>query len=267
MPWGRITLYFFALAFAAVALAETFLPFRSLSSSTPRRWFSNSILFVVSSTTVTFVYRLGGIALAFAVRAASHGSLNRSAIPYVVQFAIGFAALDLVAYVSHRLFHAFGFMWRVHEVHHSETDLDLATGLRFHPLEALFSQGLSLATIALLAPPPAAVGVVALASIAQDFFTHANLRVSDTADRILRLLIITPAMHRVHHSQAIPDQSANFGTVFSLWDRIFRSYHAGYSTPTAVPARCGLADLANGSEMNAARLLYIPFRRTSKPTS
>jgi sterol desaturase/sphingolipid hydroxylase (fatty acid hydroxylase superfamily) len=165
MAWGRIWWYVFVLAFGATALAETFLPFRSLPSSTPRRWISNSILLAVSSAAVRYAYQFSGIALAYTIRAGSHGALNREAIPYGVQFAVGFAAVDLAAYVSHRLFHAFTPMWRVHQVHHSETDLDLTTGLRFHPMEALFSQGLSLATIALLGPPPGAVGLAALAFI------------------------------------------------------------------------------------------------------
>jgi sterol desaturase/sphingolipid hydroxylase (fatty acid hydroxylase superfamily) len=264
MSWGRIILYFFAAAFGATALAETFAPFCSLPSSATRRWLNNSILFAVSSLAVSIVYRLSGIALAFAVRAGSHGVLNGPAIPYAIQFAAGFAALDLCAYTSHRLFHGIEVMWRVHQVHHSDNDLDLTTGLRFHPIEALFTQGLMLLTIVLLGPPPAAVALAAMATILQDFFTHANLRVPDSIDRILRLAVITPAMHRVHHSQEIQDQNANFGTVLSLWDRIFGTYRAAYSTPGMPIRRWGLTELAHGSEANVAWLLHSPFRRISK---
>jgi sterol desaturase/sphingolipid hydroxylase (fatty acid hydroxylase superfamily) len=256
--------YVFVLAFVATALVETFLPFRSLASSTARRWISNSILLAVSSAAVLCAYQLSGVALAFTIRAASYGALNRVPIRYGVQFAVGFVALDLTAYVSHRLFHAVTPMWRVHQVHHSETDLDLTTGLRFHPIEALFTQGLLLTTIALLGPPPGAVAFSALAVIVQDFFTHANLRISEITDRALRLLIVTPAMHRVHHSEAIPEQNANFGTVFSIWDRLFRTYLAGHASEQT---RCGLVELARGSELNATRLLFLPFRRSSKQTS
>jgi sterol desaturase/sphingolipid hydroxylase (fatty acid hydroxylase superfamily) len=184
-----------------------------------------------------------------------------------VQFAVGFAALDLTAYLSHRLFHAVAPMWRVHQVHHSETDLDLTTGFRFHPIEALFTQGLLLITISLLGTPPGAVAFSGLAIIVQDLFTHANLRVPETADRILRLLIITPAMHRVHHSEAIPEQNKNFGTVFSLWDRLFGTYFAVGHHVSAEEARCGLAELTKGSELSVARLLFLPFRRSSRQSS
>ena len=262
----RLWSYVFVIAFVAIAIGETFRPFRTLSSSTPRRWINNSILLAGSTAIVFCAFQLTGVFLAFTLRAASYGALNRIAIPYAAKFLSSFALLDLTAYISHRLFHAFAPMWRVHQVHHSETDLDLTTGVRFHPLEALFTQGLMLITIVLVGPPPAAVAFAALAFVVQDFFTHANLRVPDGMDRVLRLLIITPAMHRVHHSEAIPEQNANFGTVFSWWDRLFGTYRAGHD---AVPAdvRSGLTELANGSELHAGQLLVLPFRRSSNARS
>jgi sterol desaturase/sphingolipid hydroxylase (fatty acid hydroxylase superfamily) len=205
--------------------------------------------------------QLSAIALAFTIRTTFHGVLDRAAIPYSMQFVAGFAALDLAGYVSHRLFHAFAPLWRVHQIHHSETDLDLTTSFRFHPVESLLSQGLSLATIALLGTPPGAVIIHSLAVILLDFFAHGNIRIPESADRIFRWLIITPAMHRVHHSEDVPEQNTNFGTVFSLWDRLFGTYHPGHTT---AQARYGLVELANGSELNAARLLFLPFQRASK---
>jgi sterol desaturase/sphingolipid hydroxylase (fatty acid hydroxylase superfamily) len=212
---------------------------------------------------VLCAYQFSGIALACALKANSLGVMNRFRIPYVVRFAIGFAVLDLAAYLSHRAFHAIAPLWRIHRVHHSETDLDLTTGLRFHPAEALFVQGFFLAVIALLGVPPGAVALAALAVVVQDFFTHANVLIPDSVDRGLRVLIITPAMHREHHSADVPRQNTNFGTVFSLWDRVFRTYSAGLPATTE-PARYGLAEISNGSELNAARLLLLPFRREEK---
>jgi sterol desaturase/sphingolipid hydroxylase (fatty acid hydroxylase superfamily) len=262
----RIWWYVFAFTFVAVALGETFLPFRSLPSSTPRRWVSNSIMLVVSSGLVALAFQLTGIALAFSIRAASHGALNRVAIPYGVQFAVGFVVLDIVGYFSHRMFHAFGLLWKVHQVHHSETDLDLTTGIRFHPVEALLTQALVLITIASLGPPATAVGFSVLFIVVQDLFTHANLRIPETADGLLRLVIITPAMHRVHHSDVIIEQNTNFGTIFSCWDRLFGTYSAGHTSESG-HVRFGLAELGNGSELNAARLIFFPFRRASKRDS
>ncbi len=262
--WGLLWWYVLVLAFAATALAETFLPFRALTSSTPRRWINNTILLAVSNVALICIYRSSGIALALLMRGESHGLLNRIRMPYWAQFAIGFAALDLTAYVSHRLQHAIALMWRMHRVHHSENDLDLTTGFRFHPLETLFAEGLALASLALIGTPPAAVAFAGLAVIVQDFFTHGNVRIPEGADRILRWLIITPSMHRVHHSEEFADQNTNFGTMFSLWDRLFGTYRGGHPP---ISARYGLADLAGGSEANFARLLLLPFRRASKEIS
>jgi sterol desaturase/sphingolipid hydroxylase (fatty acid hydroxylase superfamily) len=262
--WGLLWWYVLVLAFAATALAETFLPFRPLNSSTPRRWLNNVILLAVSNVTLICIYRLSGVALAISMRAESHGLLNRIGMPYWVKFAIGFAALDLIAYGSHRLLHSFELTWRMHRVHHSENDLDLTTGFRFHPLETLFTEALALAGLAVVGMPPAAVAFAGLAVIVQDFFTHGNLRFPESADGILRWLIITPSMHRLHHSEEIADQNTNFGTVFSIWDRLFGTYRAGHP---AAAARYGLADMVDGSEANAARLLLLPFQRESKQTS
>jgi sterol desaturase/sphingolipid hydroxylase (fatty acid hydroxylase superfamily) len=258
--------YVFAVSFVAIALAESFLPAYSLSSSTPRRWTSNSILLAISSVLVVCVYQLTGIAVASAAAASSRGLLNHVAMPYWVRFAIGFAVVDLTAYVSHRTFHAVALLWRVHSVHHSETDLDLTTGLRFHPVEALFVQGLLLAVIAVLGLPPAAVALAGLTVIIQNFLTHANLRIPEFAERWFRLLLITPGMHRLHHSEKVLEQNTNFGTIFSAWDRLFGTYNGKLSTEAEL-ARYGLTEIGNGSKLHAAGLLLLPFRRQSKSNS
>jgi sterol desaturase/sphingolipid hydroxylase (fatty acid hydroxylase superfamily) len=258
--------YVFAISFVAIALAESFLPACSLSTSTPRRWTSNSILLAVSSVLVVCAYQLTGIAVASAAAASSRGLLNHAPLPYWVRFTIGFAIVDLTAYASHRTFHAAAPLWRVHSVHHSETDLDLTTGLRFHPVEALFVQGLLLAVIGVLGLPPAAVGLAGLTVIVQNFLTHANLQIPKFAERWLRLLIITPGMHRLHHSENVPEQNTNFGTIFSVWDRVFGTYN-GAQPAEAEPARYGLAEIGNGSKLHAAGLLLLPFRRQSKSNS
>jgi sterol desaturase/sphingolipid hydroxylase (fatty acid hydroxylase superfamily) len=265
MHGDSVSRYVFVFALVAIAMAETFLPFRSLASSTPRRWTANSILLAISSLTIFCAYQLSGIELAINIQANSHGVLNRESIPYGVRFAIGFAALDLMSYACHRLLHTLSSLWRLHEVHHTETDLDLTTGLRFHPVEGLLTQGAWLIAIAFLGPPPGAVAFAGLVVIVQDFFTHANVRIPEAADRVLRLLIITPALHRVHHSDLVVEQNANFGTIFSLWDRIFGTYRTRLPMD-ADHARCGLTEMANGSDLSAVGLLVLPFRRMPPQT-
>jgi sterol desaturase/sphingolipid hydroxylase (fatty acid hydroxylase superfamily) len=253
----------FGAAFVVTAVVETFHPFRRLSSSTLKRWTNNSILFALSSAVLLCVYQLSGIVLASEVQASRHGALNRVSLPYTFRFAIGFLAVDLTAYLGHRLFHAFGFLWRIHQVHHTETDLDLTTGFRFHPLEGLITQGYALIVIALLGPPPVAVLCASLAIVLQDFFEHANVRFPRAMDSVLRSVIITAPMHRVHHSEVFTEQNTNFGTIFSIWDRIFGTYFPPQSSDAEV-SRCGLPEVKEGSNLSIFGLLILPFRRAQK---
>ena len=209
------------------------------------------------------VFQLSGIALAVETQANQRGVLNRFVIPYFLKFAIGFVALDLVSYLGHRLFHSVGMLWRVHQVHHSETDLDLTTGFRFHPIEGVAIQALRLVVIALLGISPLAVVCAGLAILIQDYFTHANLRFPRTSDLALRWLIITPEMNRAHHSEIIDEQNTNFGTIFSFWDRIFGTYFPARAA-NAEPSRYGLAEVQEGSRLSAIGLLALPFRRARK---
>ncbi len=251
--------YVFAIALITATLTETFRPFRTLPSSTTRRWVSNGILLVACAVVARVAYQLSGIALAVNVHAARYGLLNRIALPFAARLLIGIGVLDLTHYAIHRLLHAFHALWRVHRVHHSETDLDATTGLRFHPAEALIAQGAPLLTIAFLGVPALAVLAEGILVVLQDLFTHANVAVPSKLDRFLRALIITPGMHRTHHSEALDEQNTNFGTIFSIWDRLFGTYLA--EPAAGVHLRCGVTELANGSDFHAADLLLLPFRR------
>jgi sterol desaturase/sphingolipid hydroxylase (fatty acid hydroxylase superfamily) len=263
MTSGATWWYVFASAFTITGVAEAFRPIRSLSSSTTRRWTSNSILLALSGVVAILAYQVSGIALAFSIQADHYGLLNRLAAPYAARAVIGLAALDLTRYGSHRLFHRITPLWRVHQVHHSETDLDLTTGLRFHPIEPLIGQGFMMITIALLGLPPSAFAAYGLIVIVQDFFDHANVQVPEKLNRALGLVFITPAMHHMHHSDQVQEQNANFGTIFSFWDRLFGTCNA-VTASVAQQTRCGVAEIANGSEMNAVSLLALPFRNVTK---
>ena len=248
----------FVGAFVVTALAETFWPWRALATSTPRRWVTNSFLLAASSIVLGGAYQLTGIAIAAQTWSAQQGLLPRIGVPNYVSLIAGILALDLTQYIGHRIMHGAG-LWRVHSVHHSETDLDLTTGFRFHPLESIVTRGLQIVVIALLGPPPLAVLAAALGMVAQNFVTHANLNFSPRVDRAFQWLIVTPAMHRVHHLQSISDQNSNFGTIFSLWDRLLGTYHRP-APANAQGSACGLADEPAGSTLSAAALLKLPFR-------
>ena len=253
--------YVFGGAFVTAILIETFHPFRKLSSSTTRRWISNGVLLAASALVTRCAFQLSGIALAIGVHANRDGLLNRVALPFGARFLLGICALDLTHYFTHRLLHAFAILWRVHRVHHSENDLDATTGLRFHPAEGLITQAAPLLIIALLGVPAGAVLVEALVVLIQDLFTHANVDLPAWLERYLRFLITTPGMHRTHHSEELAEQNTNFGTIFSLWDRLLGTYQAEAAAGGQI--RCGVTELPEGSSLHAGALLLLPFRDAS----
>jgi sterol desaturase/sphingolipid hydroxylase (fatty acid hydroxylase superfamily) len=156
------------------------------------------------------IYRAGAVLFAFAAGSNPHGLLNNGVLPFGVSCVLTIALLDLLRYGLHYLLHAVPMLWRVHRVHHSDRDMDLTTGLRSHPLEVLLTQGIYLGVIALLTPPVIAVAILELVSFVPELFAHANLAIPDWIDRRLRRFLITPDMHRVHHSEIFAEQNANF---------------------------------------------------------
>jgi len=246
-----------------VALAETFRPKRRLVVSTPKRWTHNTLLWALNVLVVTGVYRATGVVVATLVSSSPYGLLNGDAIPYAVRFAITFVLLDLLHYAQHRLYHGVGFLWRMHQVHHTDVEFDLTTGLRFHPAEALLTQGVRLGVIALLAPPPLAVLALEVASQVQDLFEHGNVAIPVWLDRILRFVLVTPDMHRIHHSSEVGEQNRNLGTIFPWWDRLFGTYTqdpAGNQETMSL----GLSGIPASRSVSLWQTLTHPFRRAGE---
>ena len=258
--------YVLLAAFAALAVWETFRPRRPLSGQTPRRWLHNSLLGILVNSPLGWIPSASAIVVAFAVANSSYGLLNRAILPAWSRYLLAFVLLDLLRYGQHRLYHSISALWRVHRVHHSDPDLDWSSGLLFHPLEVLLSQGSYLAVVALLTPPPIAVLAIELVTVAQNLFEHANVAIPDRLDAFLRWLLITPDMHRIHHSAEFTEQNANFGTVFSWWDRLFGSY---VREPAAGQdhVRVGLEELPDRRSLNVMGMLALPFRTLGSNTA
>src|SRR5262249_1621300 len=146
------------------------------------------------------IFRVGAVALAFAVSDSRYGVLNHPQVPIGLRVVLAFLLLDLTQYVCHRLRHSISFLWRSHQGHHADRDFDLSTGVRFHPGDALFTQGVYLLVIAVLAPPPFAVLWFELCNVAQALFSHANAALPSRLQRVLGLVLVTPELHRIHHS-------------------------------------------------------------------
>jgi sterol desaturase/sphingolipid hydroxylase (fatty acid hydroxylase superfamily) len=186
------------------------------------------------------------------------GLLNNVALPYWLGVAAGVIVLDLTIYLQHVVFHALPTLWRIHMMHHSDLDFDVTTGVRFHPLEVIISMGIKMAMVVLLGASALAVLAFEVLLNGTSMFNHGNVRLPGGLDRILRLLVVTPEMHRVHHSVIIRETNSNFGFNLPWWDRIFGTYRpapaAGHEGMTI-----GLSHFRDPGELTLPRLLILPF--------
>src|SRR5579862_2735654 len=218
------------VTFLGVAYWESMRPKRPLSVSTERRWGNHAVILVMSTVAVGLLYRTSPVLVAASFAGNRFGLLNKMWLPFAARFVLALLLLDFVKYLAHRFLHSVPVMWRMHQVHHSDPDFDVSTALRVHPLELIFTQGVYLGIIAILAPPLSAVVLAEALSGLQSFFGHANARLPGWIEGPLRTIFITPDMHRIHHSAEVAEQLANFGDSFPWWDRLLGTYVA---TPAA----------------------------------
>jgi sterol desaturase/sphingolipid hydroxylase (fatty acid hydroxylase superfamily) len=244
-------------AFTVLALWESFQPRRRGTRPTLRRWGRNGGLAALSDAAGLLV-RVTPLVVAAAVIDSPYGLLNRSTVPFALQFLASIVLLDFVRYLQHRGMHVVNAFWRLHQVHHSDEHVDVTTGLRFHPVEAIVTQLSYAAVVALLAPPVLAVMVVDLALIVQNLFGHANVRLPQLFERRLRMIVITPEMHRVHHSVRRDEQDANFGVIFPFWDHLCGTYCPAPADDDA-RVRFGLKRLQDDAPLSLMALLRMPF--------
>ncbi len=248
-------------SFFILAVWESLRPWRNLTQSNERRWLAHGILFAGAVVFQSVLIRSSPLVLALAVADKPWGLLNRSWLPWPAQFAIAIPLLDLVHYATHRLFHAFRFAWRIHEVHHSDTDYDVSVAVRFHPLEVTGSRVLYLAAIAMLAPPLAAVFISEVHSTLLNTLVHANIAWPPRLERVLRLIFITPDLHRIHHSIDLAEQNSNFGQTLVWWDRLFGTLRANATLSPAAGFATGVTGLPVGAYQGKAALFTAPFQR------
>jgi sterol desaturase/sphingolipid hydroxylase (fatty acid hydroxylase superfamily) len=221
----RLTAFFGVLAL--VAGAEFIFPRRRLTVSRLRRWASNLGIVFLNSLVVRLL--LPATAAGFAVFAANRGWGVFNYFPEVPAWftvAASVIILDFAIYLQHVMFHAVPALWRLHRMHHADLDFDVTTGARFHPIEILLSMLIKFAVIAVIGAPAVAVIIFEILLNATAMFNHGNLRLPLAFDRVLRLFIVTPDMHRVHHSIEDYETNSNFGFNLSLWDRVFGTYKA-----------------------------------------
>jgi sterol desaturase/sphingolipid hydroxylase (fatty acid hydroxylase superfamily) len=255
---ATVRLAFFFGILAIVALGELLLPRRVLTMPRPVRWFSNLGVVAVDTVAVRLLFPIIGVQVAMAAREQGWGLLNILDLPAWLEVLLGVLALDLVVYLQHVMFHTVPLIWRLHMMHHADLDIDVTTGLRFHPIEILISMVIKMTVIAALGPTVFTVILFEIILNGTAMFNHGNLKLPEVLDRYLRLLVVTPDMHRVHHSVTIRETNSNFGFNFPWWDRLFGTYRAqpvmGHEKMTI-----GLAQFRNPAKNNLFHMLLMPF--------
>lgn len=221
---SEIYTWAFLITFGVVALWEGARPRRELTAPLKTRWLNNFGLLTANSLLMWLVYPGFGFASAIVAAEYDVGLLHWFEIPYWIAFVVSILVLDIGHYVIHFAFHHVPVLWRIHRVHHSDPDFDVTTGSRFHPLEGLFEHGANLLVIVLLGPPIAAVMIFVLAYLLTTFWVHGNIRMPGRWDARLRRVMVTPEMHRIHHSERHEETNSNYGGLLSGWDRLFGTY-------------------------------------------
>lgn len=211
---------------AIMATWEWVAPRRALSVSKAYRWSNNFGVIALGTLLTRLVVPAGAVGLAVFVESQGWGLLQVVNLPLWLTVLIAIVVLDFTIWAQHVMFHAIPTLWRLHRMHHADLDIDVTTGLRFHPLEILLSFGIKATVIVALGVPAVAVLLFEIILSSLAMFNHSNVRMPLAVDRVLRLLIVTPDFHRVHHSWYPHETNSNFGFNLSLWDRIMGTYRA-----------------------------------------
>ncbi len=250
----------FAGIFGLMAIWEILAARRELTTGKGRRWLGNLSLVLVDTLIVRLLFPTAAVGTALIVADLGWGVLNVVSVPYWAALLISVAVLDLAIYLQHVMFHALPALWRLHMVHHADLDLDVTSGSRFHPIEILISMLYKLAVISVLGPPVLGVLIFEVVLNALAMFNHANVRMPLVLDRVLRWIIVTPDMHRVHHSVDSREHNRNFGFNLSWWDRVLGTYRDQ-------PAKghqgmiIGLNKFREITWQTIPRLLVMPFKQ------
>lgn len=250
----------FAGIFLIMATLEIALPRKQRVVGKGGRWFTNISLVIVDTLALRLIMPILAVGMADYAAGQGWGLLALVDFSLWIEIIIAFLLLDMLIYAQHIAFHKIPVLWRFHKVHHADRDLDVTSGARFHPLEAVFSMAYKLLCIALIGPAAFAVFLFEVVLNAAAMFNHANVRLPLGIDRVLRLFIVTPDMHRVHHSVIERETNSNYSFFLTVWDRIFKTYIAqpekGHESMTV-----GLSEYQDSKPANLIWSLLVPFSR------
>ncbi|VEN74219.1 Sterol desaturase-related protein [Candidatus Desulfarcum epimagneticum] len=268
LPWiinneAAVRLACFAGVFGLVALWERWAPRRALNFSKPVRWYSNISIAALNIGAVRLFFPILVVVFAALARERGWGLLNNVSLPGPVEIIAALLLLDFIIYLQHVMFHSLPLLWRLHRMHHTDTDYDLTTGIRFHPIEILISMGIKFGAVALIGPPPEATVLFEVILNGAAMFNHGNIRIPVALDRVLRWFVVTPDMHRVHHSIYPEESRNNFGFNVPWWDYLFGTY---FAQPRDGHERMdiGIGQFRDPRHLHALSLIAQPFMRDDK---
>ena len=250
----------FAAVLALLLMWEFLAPRRPLTVNRWRRWPSNFGVVVIDTLLLRILFPTAAVGIALVAEVNQWGLLNLVTLPNWLAILVAIVVLDLIIYAQHVLFHAMPVLWRLHRMHHADLDIDVTTGIRFHPVEILLSMIIKLAAVVVLGAPALGVIIFEILLNASSMFNHSNIRIDARLDRLLRRILVTPDMHRVHHSIVARETHANFGFNLPWWDYLFGTYRAqpaaGHQAMTI-----GLIQFRDPAELRLDRMLMQPLRR------
>lgn len=255
-PTVRLTA--FAAVFAVMALWEVAAPRRRLSFSRLLRWPGNVGIVAFNTVVLRLLFPTAAIGVALAAEGNGWGLFNVTSLPLWLEAILAVVVLDFAIYLQHVLVHAVPALWRLHRMHHADLDYDVTTGARFHPIEVVISMGLKLMVVSAIGAPAIAVLIFEVFLNATAMFNHGNVRIPAGLDRVLRWIVVTPDMHRVHHSVIPQETNSNFGFNLPWWDRLFGTYVAqpqgGHEAMTI-----GIEQFRVARDLRLDRMLVQPF--------
>ncbi|WP_246180578.1 sterol desaturase family protein [Marinobacter changyiensis] len=261
-----IRVSFFLSVLTVMALWEVFAPRRPQKIGRLTRWPNNLFIVGLDTLAVRLVFPVAAVGTAFITSENGWGLLNLVTLPAWLAVIVSVLVLDAAIYFQHRLFHAVPWLWRLHRMHHADLEFDVTTGLRFHPIEIILSMAIKLTMVLALGAPVLAVVIFEVLLNATAMFNHGNVRLPLRLDRYLRLFVVTPDMHRVHHSVIVRETDSNFGFNLPWWDRLFGTYRA-QPEKGHLGMTIGIEDFRTVQDLRLDRMLMQPFRRRPTKTS
>jgi sterol desaturase/sphingolipid hydroxylase (fatty acid hydroxylase superfamily) len=254
-----IRLSAFAGVFAVLAIWEFVGPRRKQLIARRWRWPNNLGVVAVNTMLIRVLFPTTAVGLALIAQARGYGLFNVTPVPAWLAVVASVIILDLAIYLQHVLFHAVPALWRLHRMHHADLEFDVSTGLRFHPIEIVLSMIIKFAVVMALGAPPLAILLFEVLLNATSMFNHSNVRIPSAIDGVLRWLVVTPDMHRVHHSILARETNSNFGFNLPIWDRMFGTYRAQPAAGHEAMV-IGIEQFRDPRELGLDRMMIQPFR-------